>query len=140
MFKTILLPIDIAEPEAAAPAIERATALAQASGGTIRLIYARPIFPETWMEFVPPHFDEAQRASADAKISEIAARIPLPEERVSSIVRMGSVRQQVLREAERIGADLIVVGSHRPAASTYLLGSNAATVVRHALCSVLVVR
>lgn len=140
MFKTILLPIDIAEPEIAAPAIEKATALAQASGGTVRLLYARSIIPETWMEFVPPHFDEAQRANANARIAEIAARIALPEERVSSVVRMGSVYHQVLKEAERIGADLIVVGSHRPATATYLLGSNAATIVRHAQCSVLVVR
>ena len=37
-------------------------------------------------------------------------------------------------------ADLVVVGSHRPVMSDYLLGSNAKTIVRHALCSVLVVR
>ena len=37
-------------------------------------------------------------------------------------------------------ADLIVIGSHRPAMSTYLLGSNAKTIVRHAKCSVLVLR
>jgi nucleotide-binding universal stress UspA family protein len=37
-------------------------------------------------------------------------------------------------------ADLIVVGSHRPAMKDYLLGTNAARVVRHAHCSVLVVR
>ena len=37
-------------------------------------------------------------------------------------------------------ADLIVIGSHRPAMSTYLLGSNAKTVARHATCSVLIVR
>jgi nucleotide-binding universal stress UspA family protein len=53
---------------------------------------------------------------------------------------MGSVYNEVLREADRIGADLIVVGSHRPTMATYLLGSNAATIVRHARCSVLVVR
>ncbi len=37
-------------------------------------------------------------------------------------------------------ADLIVVGSHRPNWSTYLIGSNAANIVRHAQCSVLVMR
>ena len=45
-----------------------------------------------------------------------------------------------LAEAEDWGADLIVVGSHRPTMATYLLGSNAKTIVRHAKCSVLVVR
>jgi nucleotide-binding universal stress UspA family protein len=59
---------------------------------------------------------------------------------VSSIVRMGSDYNEVLKEADRMAADLIVVGSHRPTMSTYLLGSNAAAIVRHAKCSVLVVR
>jgi nucleotide-binding universal stress UspA family protein len=41
---------------------------------------------------------------------------------------------------EKIGADLSVVGSHRPTTATYLLGSNAASIVRHAKRSVMVVR
>ncbi len=42
-----------------------------------------------------------------------------------------------------MGADLIVMSSHRPqkhAMRTYFLGSNAGHVVRYAKCSVLVVR
>jgi nucleotide-binding universal stress UspA family protein len=53
---------------------------------------------------------------------------------------MGGIYPEILGEADACGADLIVIGSHRPAMSTYLLGSNAKTVVRHAKCSVLVVR
>ncbi len=56
------------------------------------------------------------------------------------MVRMGSVYAEVLDEAGRIGAALVVVDSHRPSMATYLLGSNAATIVRHATSSVLVVR
>ncbi|WP_179655998.1 universal stress protein, partial [Salmonella enterica] len=37
-------------------------------------------------------------------------------------------------------ADMVIIASHRPDITTYLLGSNAAAVVRHAECSVLVVR
>jgi nucleotide-binding universal stress UspA family protein len=48
--------------------------------------------------------------------------------------------EQEKRDATEWGADLIVVGSHRPVMSDYLLGSNAKTIVRHAQCSVLVVR
>ena len=39
---------------------------------------------------------------------------------------------EVLEDARKTGADLIVVGSHRPTIATYLLGSNASTIVRHA--------
>ena len=52
----------------------------------------------------------------------------------------GSPKRTIVEEAEAWGADLIVVGSHRPTMATYLLGSNATAIVRHAKCSVLVLR
>ena len=140
MFKTILVPVDVNEVETAKPAIERATALAEGSEGTIRLIYVRSMLPVTYMEFLPANFDREQQEDAETKLAEVAAGIALPEGRVTSVVHMGSVYNEVLREADRIVADLVVVGSHRPSMATYLLGSNAATIVRHARCSVLVVR
>jgi nucleotide-binding universal stress UspA family protein len=62
---------------------------------------------------------------------------------VSSTVRQGGIYQEILEEAGSVGADLIVMSSHRPqrhAVRTYFLGSNAGHVVRYAKCSVLVVR
>ena len=44
------------------------------------------------------------------------------------------------RAANRLGCDLIVVGAHRPELGDYLLGPNAARIVRHADQSVFVVR
>jgi nucleotide-binding universal stress UspA family protein len=140
MFKTILVPVDLGEVEAAKPAIDKAVELAKSSGGTLRLIYVRAIVPVTYMEFMPPAFDEEQQGQADAKLAEVAAGVALPAERVSTVVRLGSVYAEVLDEAEQTGTDLVVVGSHRPTMATYLLGSNASTIVRHARCSVLVVR
>jgi nucleotide-binding universal stress UspA family protein len=139
-YNSVLVPVDIAEPDTARPAIARAVDLAHASHGTIRLIYVRSILPVTYMEFVPPDFDAEQQREAEQKLAEIAAGIPLPTERVSAVVTMGSVYNDVLQEAEKSAADLIVVGSHRPSMATYLIGSNAARIVRHAKCSVLVVR
>ncbi len=140
MFKTILVPVDLGEIEAARPAIDKAVELINSSGGVLRLIYVRAIVPVTYMEFMPPAFDEEQQGEADARLAEVAAGIGLPTDRVSAVVRLGSVYAEVLDEAEKTGADLIVVGSHRPTMATYLLGSNASTIVRHARCSVLVVR
>jgi nucleotide-binding universal stress UspA family protein len=140
MFKTILVPVDIAEVETAQPAIDTAVALANAASGTIRLVYVQSLVPISYMEFVPPRFEEEQRLAAEEAIAKLAAGIALPAERVSVTVRFGSVYGEVLQEAEAIGSDLIVVGSHRPTMATYLLGSNAATIVRHAKSSVLVVR
>lgn len=140
MFKKILVPVDLAEVEIAQPALDKAVALADMTGSEIRLVYVRSILPVTFMEYVPPSFDEEQQQEAETKIADIAAKVKLPKERVSTAVRMGSVYNEVLAEAKKFGADLIVVGSHRPGMATYLLGSNASTIVRHAPSSVLVVR
>lgn len=140
MFKTILVPVDIDDVETARPALDRAVALAEASGGTVRLIYVRSLVPMSYMEFVPPDFDTAQQDEAARRLAVLAEGVSLPKNRVSSIVTLGGVYDDVLGEADKIGADLIVVGSHRPTMATYLLGSNAASIVRHARCSVLVIR
>jgi universal stress protein F len=140
MFKKILVPVDLAEVELAQPALAKAVTLADMTGSEIRLVYVRSILPVTFMEYVPPSFDEEQQQEAETKLTEVAAKVSLPKERVSTAVRMGSVYNEVLAEAKKFGADLIVVGSHRPGMATYLLGSNASTIVRHAPSSVLVVR
>ncbi|WP_414473788.1 universal stress protein [Microvirga sp. M2] len=140
MFKTILVPIDLGEVGAAKAALDKAVELVENGEGSIRLIYVRAIVPVTYMEFMPPAFDQEQQDEAEQKLAKLAAQVKLPAERVSAVVRLGSIYGEVLDEAEKTGADLIVVGSHRPSMATFLLGSNASTIVRHAKCSVLVVR
>jgi nucleotide-binding universal stress UspA family protein len=140
VYKKLLVPVDLADLDASKPALERAVTMAHAAQGTLRLIYVRSILPVTYMEFVPPDFDTEQQRECERKLAAVAAGVALPRERVSTVVTLGSVYNEVLEEAKKIGADLIIVGSHRPTMSTYLLGSNAATIVRHAECSVLVVR
>lgn len=140
MYKSILVPVDLAEADLAAPAIAAAESFAMASEGTIRLIYVRSLVPITYMEFVPADFDAGQQNEAEAQLAEIAAKVKLPSERVSAKVLVGSVHGEVLAEADASGADLIVIGSHEPGMLAYVIGSNASTIVRRAKCSVLVVR
>lgn len=140
MYKTILVPIDLGEVEAAKDAIETATNLARASGGALRLLSVQQMLPATYMDYMPTDFDDKQREWATSEIQAIAKKIDFPAERLSTHVRFGGTYPEILAEAEEWGADLIVIGSHRPAMSTYLLGSTAKSVVRHAKCSVLVVR
>lgn len=140
MFRTILIPVDLAEPEISRKAIEVAANLAQGSGGAIRFVSVQQFLPATYMDYVPADFDESQRAWAQGELDRIVSHVDLPKERVSTAIRAGGIYPEILAEAEEWGADLIVIGSHRPAMSTYLLGSNAKTVVRHAKCSVMVVR
>lgn len=140
MYKSILVPVDLAEADLAQPAIAAAEAFAAQSDGSIRLVYVRSLVPITYMEFVPADFDAGQQAESEAKLAEIAAKVNLPAERVSAKVLVGSVHGEVLAEADASGADLIVIGSHEPGMLAYVIGSNASTIVRRAKCSVLVVR
>jgi nucleotide-binding universal stress UspA family protein len=60
--------------------------------------------------------------------------------KVGTIARHGSVYEQVLKVAEELEVDQIVLGAHRPGLADFLLGPNTARIVRHATCSVNVVR
>jgi nucleotide-binding universal stress UspA family protein len=141
MYKKILVPVDLGESDMTKIALDAALALAGRDGDAqLRLVNVQPLVPVAFADYIPPNFDEEMRVAAETDLAATAAKVALPRERVSSIVRFGAVYPEALAEAEDWGADLIVVGSHRPTMATYLLGSNAKTIVRHAKCSVLVVR
>jgi nucleotide-binding universal stress UspA family protein len=140
MFKQILVPVDVADPDLARPAVDTAVALARSSNGSVRLINVLPMTPVMLAEYVPPDFDVQQRKSAEDALATIARDCGLDPGRVSSVIRQGGIYHEVLEEAQAMSADLIVMASHRPAMRSYFLGSNAGHVVRYAKCSVLVVR
>jgi nucleotide-binding universal stress UspA family protein len=143
MYKQILVPVDLADPELAKPAIATAVMMVNQSGGTMRLINIMPLTPVMLAEYVPPDFEAQQRKSAAEALAIVAGETGLDAGQVSSTVRQGGIYQEILEEANAMKADLIVMTSHRPqrpAVRTYFLGSNAGHVVRYAKCSVLVVR
>jgi nucleotide-binding universal stress UspA family protein len=143
MYKQILVPVDLADPELAKPALANAVAMARQSGGSVRLINVMPLTPVMLAEYVPPDFEAQQRKSAQEALSIVAAETGLGPGHVSTNVRQGGVHHEILEEAGAVHADLIVMTSHRPqraAVRTYFLGSHTGHVVRYAKCSVLVVR
>src|ERR1041384_4219109 len=140
MFKSILVPIDLADTDLARPAIATAATLSQAMNGTVRIVNVLPMTPVMLAEYVPADFDTQQRQTAEESIAKLAQESGLDATRLSTVVRQGGIYHEVLEEAELLQADLIVMVSHRPALKTYFLGSNAGHVVRYATCSVLVVR
>ncbi|PPD41499.1 MAG: universal stress protein UspA [Methylocystis sp.] len=141
MYKKILVPVDLSESDMTQLALDAALALAATSADAqLRLVNVQPLVPVAFVDYIPPNFDEELRELAEKDLAALAEKIPLPPGRATSTVRFGAVYPEVLAEAEDWGADLVVVGSHRPTMATYLLGSNAKTIVRHAKCSVLVAR
>ena len=143
MYKRILVPIDLADPDLAKPAVATALMMAAASEGTIRFVNVLPLTPVMLAEYVPPDFEVQQRKAAEDALAIVVKETGLPSGRVSSTVRQGGIYQEILDEANSMQPDLIVMSSHRPqrpGIRTYFLGSNAGHVVRYAQCSVLVVR
>ncbi len=140
MYKRIVLAVDLAEAASAPKGLVQALELAKMSGGELRLVNVQPVIPATFMEYVPADFDVEQAKRATDELDAILAAVDLPAGKKSAAARAGGIYHELLQEASEWGADLIVVGSHRPVMSDYLLGSNAKTIVRHAQCSVLVVR
>ncbi len=140
MFSKIVVPVDPAEPKFSTPSIESAVNFAKQYDSKIWLVCVLQVLPGLVAEYLPPDYEKTATANAKKKLEEMAAAYGLPEGTVRVLVRNGGVYHEVLDAVDEVGADLIIMNSHRPGMSTYLLGSNAAKVVRHATCSVLVIR
>ena len=141
MFKQILLPVDLGDPGSSKKALSAAVELSQSAGAKLHVLAVVPGFSMSIVsQYFPADFEEKSQAGAAQQLGDyIGANIP-PDVTTRAIVANGTIYEEILRVAAETGCDLIVVASHRPALKDYLLGPNAARVVRHAACSVLVVR
>jgi len=139
MFKTILVPVDPAEPAFAQDALKTAVDLAKAYDADVRLLAVMANVQGYVADYLPEGFEKKATADTQAMIDKMADEVGMGE-KASGTVRHGSVYHEVIEEAGDCGADLVVMTSHKPSFSTYLIGSNAAHIVRHAPCSVMVLR
>ncbi|WP_363345671.1 universal stress protein [Methylocystis echinoides] len=140
MFTKILVPLDLSEPQMSNHAVRYAEALGKAFDSDLRLVNVQSLVPVTFLDYIPRDFDEATRRALENELAAIAADIDRPPERISTVLRFGPIYQTILNEAESWGSDAIVLCSHRPGMERFLIGSNASAIVRHATCSVLVLR
>jgi nucleotide-binding universal stress UspA family protein len=135
MYKTIIVPIDISHLERAETMINAAREL----GADAHIILANAIetIPSHIQAEIPANLVEASKKSSKAKLDEIAKTAG---SNVSVEMIEGHAASAILDLAEDKKADVIVIASHKPGWQDYLIGSTASRVVRHAKCSVLVVR
>lgn len=138
-FSTILVAVDIHDPVHGKAAIARAASLA-GSNSQISILYVRYYLPSRYSELLVGDFDQDEQTEALTVLKQWSAQAGLTESQVEIVTRRGPVRDEVLAMAERLKADLIVIGSHQPTISSRLLGSNASAIVHHSQVSVLVVR
>lgn len=141
MFSTILLAVDLNDPEGAARPAKAAQHLAQFEGAALHVL---SVLPDLNSAMVGAYLgkDHAKRAAEEARsLLETWTATTLPEVTHDHLhLGQGTIYDTVLKTADRIGADAIVVGSHRPVLKDYLMGPNAARIVRHATQSVFVIR
>jgi len=84
---------------------------------------------------------EEQKKPAHELVERFAKKLRGAGFEASTAVEIGDVRVSILDTATEWHADLIVIGSHgRKRIESFLLGSVAESVARHAKCSVEVVR
>ena len=136
MYDTILLPIDLSEMQRGKMMIDVAQKLAT-KNTRIRLVNVVVDIPAFVAAEVPN--DVIKTAMKTAK-ETLDALIRAAGIKAESEVRSGKPGPSILSSAEECSADLIIIGSHKPGLQDYFLGSTAARVVRHAQCSVLVMR
>lgn len=141
MSNLVLAAIDLAHAEDQKAILNRASDLAKLDQADLAVI---AVVPDFGMSIVGSFFpkDTAQKALAKAKadLGQFINRQLGADSGAQPIAQIGNAYEKILDAAEKLDASVIVIGAHKPDFKDYLLGPHAARVVRHANCSVHVVR
>ena len=138
MYKNVLVPVDLEHKDQASTMVQTALAIGGANT-PLTLLFVMPEIPANAAIHLPEGTFEKGKADAEAQLRQLAEAHNVLET-TKIITKVGRPHHEILELADRNGADLIVIASHKPILSDYLLGSVAASVVRHAKCSVHVIR
>lgn len=128
--KRILVAVDLREVPRAI--VERAVFIARATGASIDLVHVRELFSH-------PLASEAENDRIDDALATMAQGIVDRGVPCVTTSLQGTPAARILAHAQKVEADLIVVGDRGSAISHALLGSVAERVLHHASCPVLVV-
>jgi nucleotide-binding universal stress UspA family protein len=140
MYNNILIPIDLADDGSWQRSFPVATALARAFDSRLHVMtVVRDIDAMLQAQYFAAGYERMVEEVANRLTALVQRQIPA-EVRAGAFVAQGVIYHELLRSAEKLRIDLIIMSSHRPEMKDYLLGSNAGRVVRHARCSVFIVR
>ncbi|MEM9047811.1 MAG: universal stress protein [Pseudomonadota bacterium] len=141
MTRHILCAVDLSHETDARAILLEAGRLAERDSAGLSVICVLPDYGSSW---VGSFFEEgtmkaAAKAALQALRDLVATALP-NHGSVACLVEIGSVYDKVLEAIAEQGADLVIVGAHKPDLKDRLVGPNAARIVRHAPVSVLVMR
>lgn len=143
MTNSVLCAVDVSNDEDDIKTIQMAARLAAMDNAQLDVI---AVVPDYGMSQVGSFFSKDHHTSLIAESKDrlnklvIKALDASQNKQVRHVVGTGRVYEEVLKLADKSSASLIVVGAHKSDFADYLLGPNAARIVRHAKCSVHVVR
>jgi len=141
MYKKILVPIDITEKNLAHLVLSHIQYLSESENAHIHFLAVIPTVPfYTSMGFGFAEKVDSEQDNVTNQLIDIVKEFNLPKGKFTAQVVMGTPRDEILRIADNIEADLIVIGSRRPGMSTYFLGSTATMIIQNSKISVLTVR
>lgn len=142
-YKSVLFAADLL-PEDDNPVAERVANIVQEMHAKVSLIHV--VEPMIYNQIMDPtltsNYVELQTQLEDLAregLNKLAAQLKVTEENI--YLPLGRPADLILHIAEKIGADLIILGSHgRHGLQKLMLGSTANAVLQHAKCDVLAVR
>ena len=143
MIGNVLCAVDISDAECDDAVLRAAHRMAQLDGLGLDVLTVVPDFGKSLVAgfFEKEHHSKMVTATKRALNNIVSGAIGEEANRkVRHVVATGSAYEEILKLAKETGASLIVIGAHKPDFADYLLGPNSARVVRHATCSVFVVR
>ncbi len=141
--RSILVPIDFSIHSK--NALKYAVPLAEKFGASLHLVYVvePTIYPADlgFGQVVLPGVEEELREKGEGELDALMHREIGNRLKATTVVRTGNPHQEILREAEERGVDLIVVATHGHSGVEHMLfGSTADRIVRRSKVPVLTIR
>ncbi len=140
MFKQILAAVDLDNSGNAEKILRIAADIANVYSARLHLLSVIGAVQAVVSQHLPVGYEKMAMERTEQDLATLSANVDLAQGEVTSSARFGDIYREILAQAEKSAVDLIIIGSNKPQATDFLLGTNAARVVRHSSCSVFVVR
>ncbi len=140
VYQKILLAVEL-DPSCDTLTTKKAKALADEFGAELYLVHAiehMSSYGAAYGVAAGADIEEMLLENASDSMKKLGSELALADDR--QVIKVGPARTIILEEADRIGADLVIVGSHGRHGIRLLLGSTANAVLHGAACDVLAVR
>lgn len=141
MYGDILAAVDLSDADISNKVLDAAEKIATPPKTKLHVLTVAPTYR---MPIVGSHFsDDFEKAALEEVQNGLKSFLDQRNDNgldIKGHVAHGVIYDEIMKAADSLGCKLIVMAAHRPELKDYLLGPNAARVVRHANQSVFVVR